>query len=159
MDSGLPYGWIGVIAAFQFGMWFYLGIEGTAQAAEECRSPSRSIPLGSLAGIMTLIIAATITWYVSAALLPWQYLGTAVTPLFDAAQLTGSGFLVWLLMLGTMAATLASANGCINDASRGSVRSIPRTARPSAPSCSWFRWRSPSQSCPCCWTTRRCWPP
>jgi ethanolamine permease len=70
MDSGLPYGWIGVIAAFQFGMWFYLGIEGTAQAAEECRSPSRSIPLGSLAGIMTLIIAATITWYVSAALLP-----------------------------------------------------------------------------------------
>jgi ethanolamine permease len=99
-------------------MWFYLGIEGTAQAAEECRSPSRSIPLGSLAGIMTLIIAATITWYVSAALLPWQYLGTAVTPLFDAAQLTGSGFLVWLLMLGTMAATLASANGCINDASR-----------------------------------------
>lgn len=118
MDSGLPYGWIGVVAAFQFGMWFYLGIEGTAQAAEECRSPSRSIPLGSLAGIMTLIIAATITWYICAALLPWQYLGTAITPLFDAAQLTGSGLLVWLLMLGTMAATLASANGCINDASR-----------------------------------------
>ena len=115
MDSGLPYGWIGVIAAFQFGMWFYLGIEGTAQAAEECRSPSRSIPLGSLAGMMTLIVAATLTWYLCSALLPWQYLGTAITPLFDAAQVAGSGLLV---CLGTLAATIASANGCINDASR-----------------------------------------
>jgi len=118
MDSGLPYGWIGVIAAFQFGMWFYLGIEGTAQAAEECRSATRSIPLGSLAGIMTLIMAASLTWFICSALLPWQYLGTAITPLFDAAQVAGTGLLVWLLCLGTLAATLASANGCINDASR-----------------------------------------
>lgn len=118
MDSGLPYGWLGVVAAFQFGMWFYLGIEGTAQAAEECRSASRSIPLGSLAGIMTLIVAASITWYVCVALLPWQYLGASITPLFDAARLTDNGLLVWMLMLGTTAATFASANGCINDASR-----------------------------------------
>lgn len=118
MENGLPYGWIGVIAAFQFGMWFYLGIEGTAQAAEECRSATRSVPLGSMAGIITLIIAATLTWYVAAGLLPWQYLGTAVTPLFDAAQAAGSGVLIVLLGLGTLCATLASANGCINDASR-----------------------------------------
>src|SRR3954466_4828933 len=24
--NGLPYGWIGVLAAFQFGIWYYLGI-------------------------------------------------------------------------------------------------------------------------------------
>jgi ethanolamine permease len=118
IDNGLPYGWIGVIAALQFGMWYYLGIEGTAQAAEECRSASRSIPLGSMAGIVTLIIAATLTWYVAAGLLPWQYLGTAITPLFDAARVAGNDVLVVLLLLGTLCATLASANGCINDASR-----------------------------------------
>lgn len=116
--NGLPYGWIGVIAAFQFGMWFYLGIEGTAQAAEECRSAPRSVPLGSMAGIMTLIIAASLTWFICAGLLPWHYLGTAITPLFDAARLSGSDTLVVLLLLGTLCATLASANGCINDASR-----------------------------------------
>src|ERR1700733_4825329 len=33
--TGLPYGWIGVIAALHFGIWYYLGIEGTCQAAEE----------------------------------------------------------------------------------------------------------------------------
>ncbi|MQA64022.1 MAG: amino acid permease [Actinophytocola sp.] len=117
-SNGLPYGWLGVIAAFQFGMWYYLGIEGTAQAAEECRSAPRSIPIGSMAGMMTLIIAATITWYVCASLLPWQYLGTAITPLFDAARVAGGGALVILLLIGTLFATLASANGCINDASR-----------------------------------------
>ena len=118
LANGLPYGWIGAVAALQFGMWYYLGIEGTAQAAEECRSASRSIPLGSMAGIITLIIAATLTWYVAAGLLPWQYLGTAITPLFDAAQIAGSDVLTVLLLLGTVCATLASANGCINDASR-----------------------------------------
>lgn len=118
MGNGLPYGWLGVIAAFQFGMWYYLGIEGTAQAAEECRSAPRSIPIGSMAGMMTLIIAATITWYVCASLLPWHYLGTSITPLFDAAMVTGSGTLMILLLIGTLCATLASANGCINDASR-----------------------------------------
>lgn len=118
LDNGLPYGWIGVIAAFQFGMWFYLGIEGTAQAAEECRSASRSVPIGSMAGIMTLIIAAGLTWYVCAGLLPWHYLGVSITPLFDAARVSGSGVLVLLLLLGTLFATIASANGCINDASR-----------------------------------------
>ena len=44
-ENALPYGWIGVIAAFQFGIWYYLGIEGTTQAAEEVRSPARSLPV------------------------------------------------------------------------------------------------------------------
>ena len=39
----LPYGWIGVVAAMHFGLWFYLGIEGTTQAAEEVRSPARAL--------------------------------------------------------------------------------------------------------------------
>ncbi|MCX7889054.1 MAG: APC family permease [Rhodobacteraceae bacterium] len=116
--ASLPYGWIGIIAAMHFGLWYYLGIEGTTQAAEEVRSPARSLPFGTLAGIMTLIIAATLTWYVCAGLMPWEYLGQAGTPLFDAARLTGSTFLVVILGIGTLFATLASANGCINDASR-----------------------------------------
>ena len=118
----LPYGWIGVLAAMHFGLWYYLGIEGTTQAAEEVRSPARALPFGTLAGIMTLLIAATLTWYVCSGILPWEYLGDgvdgAVAPLFSAAQLSGSMGLVWLLGFGTLFATLASANGCINDASR-----------------------------------------
>jgi len=32
---------IAALASFQFGIWYYLGIEGTCQAAEEVRSPAR----------------------------------------------------------------------------------------------------------------------
>ncbi len=116
--TGLPYGWIGVIAALHFGLWYYLGIEGTCQAAEEVRSPARSLPLGTMTGIMTLLIAATMTWFICAGLMPWEYLGQAVTPLFDAARLMDSLPLMVLLFIGTIFSTLASANGCINDASR-----------------------------------------
>ncbi|MBP9048485.1 MAG: amino acid permease [Tabrizicola sp.] len=146
----LPYGWIGVLAAMHFGLWYYLGIEGTTQAAEEVRSPARALPFGTLAGIMTLLIAATLTWYTCSGVLPWEYLGDgvngAVAPLFSTAQLAGSTGLVWLLGFGTLFATLASANGCINDASRawfamGRDRYLP----------SWFgavhpRYRTPYRS-------------
>lgn len=116
--TGLPYGWLGVLAAMHFGLWFYLGIEGTCQAAEEVRSPARALPFGTLAGIMTLLIGATLTWYVCVGLMPWEYLGQSGVPLFDAARLSGSATLMVLLGIGTLFATLASANGCINDASR-----------------------------------------
>ncbi|WP_213305432.1 APC family permease [Paraburkholderia sacchari] len=114
----LPYGWLGVVAALQFGMWYYLGIEGTCQAAEEVRSAGRSIPLGTMCGMITLLIAAALTWYVATGLMPWEYLGQAVTPLYDAARLTGNKGLQTLLFVGTLFSAIASANGCINDASR-----------------------------------------
>ncbi len=117
-QNALPYGWIGVIAAFQFGIWYYLGIEGTTQAAEEVRSPARSLPLGTMSGMITLLIAAALTWYVCASLLPWQHLGVTFFPLYDAAVVTGSPVLKFLLFWGTVLSAVASANGCINDASR-----------------------------------------
>ncbi len=116
--TGLPYGWLGVLAALHFGMWFYLGIEGTTQAAEEVRSPARALPLGTMTGIITLLIAATMTWYICSGLMPWEFLGQSVTPLFDAARLTNSTLLMVLLFIGTIFSALASANCCINDASR-----------------------------------------
>ena len=90
--TALPYGWIGVIAALHFGMWFYLGIEGTCQAAEEVRSPGRALPLGTMSGIITLLIAAAITWYVACGLMPWEYIGWDFTlaPLYNSARMTGS---------------------------------------------------------------------
>lgn len=114
----LPYGWIGVLAALQFGMWYYLGIEGTCQAAEEVRSAGRAIPLGTMGGMLTLLVAATLTWYICSGLIPWEYLGQATTPLYDAARLIGRPELQVLLFVGTLFAAVASANGCINDASR-----------------------------------------
>jgi ethanolamine permease len=146
--TNLPYGWLGVIAAFHFGIWFYLGIEGTCQAAEEVRSPGRALPLGTMTGIITLLIAAGLTWYVCVGMLPWEYLGWDYTlaPLFDAARVSGSNFLHVTLFVGTLFSAIASANGCINDAARawfsmGRDRYLPQ----------WFgavhpRYRTPYRS-------------
>ncbi len=145
-ENALPYGWLGVIAGFHWGIWYYLGIEGTTQAAEEVRSPARSLPYGTMAGMITLLIGASLTWYVCASLMPWQYLGFTYFPLLDAGKLTGSKSLEFLMFAATVLAATASANGCINDAARawfslGRDRYIP----------SWFsavhpKYRTPYRS-------------
>ena len=81
-QNALPYGWIGVIAAFQFGIWYYLGIEGTTQAAEEVRSPARALPYGTMSGMITLLIAAALTWYVCASLAAVGISGLHLLPAF-----------------------------------------------------------------------------
>lgn len=118
--TDLPYGWLGVIASLHFGIWYYLGIEGTCQAAEEVRSPGRALPLGTMTGIITLLIAAALTWYIACGMLPWEYVGwdLELAPLYDAAKITGSPFLETVLFVGTLFSAIASANGCINDAAR-----------------------------------------
>lgn len=118
LAEGLPYGWIGIVAAMQFGIWFYLGVEGTCLAAEECRSTGRSLPVGALVGMVTLLIGATLTWFVCTGLVAPDKLGTSVYPLFDAARARGGSLVVSLLFAGTVLSCLASANGCITDASR-----------------------------------------
>jgi ethanolamine permease len=117
-ENALPYGWLGVIAAFHFGIWYYLGIEGTTQAAEEVRSPSRALPFGTMAGMITLLIGAALTWYMCASLMPWQYLGITPYPLWDAGKLTGNPLLENMMFIATLLAAIASANGCVNDAAR-----------------------------------------
>ncbi len=118
--TALPYGWLGVIASLHFGIWYYLGIEGTCQAAEEVRSPGRALPLGTMTGMITLLIAAALTWYIVCGMLPWEYVGwdLELAPLYDAAKITGSPFLETVLFVGTLFSAVASANGCINDAAR-----------------------------------------
>lgn len=118
MTNGLPYGFLGVLAAMQFAIWFFLGIEGTAMAATECRSAERSLPVGSIIGLMTLLIGATITWFVCSGLIDAKTLGGSPYPLYDAAVATGKLYVVIALFIGTLLSCLASANGCINDASR-----------------------------------------
>ena len=87
-------------------------------AADECRSPARSIPLGALIGLITLLIGGIITWFVCSGLLPAETLGASVYPLYDAALATGKRFVSGALFIGSILACLASANGCISDASR-----------------------------------------
>ena len=114
----LPFGTLGIFAAMQFAIWFFLGIEGTAMAASECQCVNRALTIGTIIGLMTLLISGTITWFVCSGLINANELGASVYPLYDAAVATGKPYVKIILFVGTLLSCLASANGCINDASR-----------------------------------------
>jgi ethanolamine permease len=54
----LPFGVVGIWAAFPFAIWFFLAIEGVPLAAEETRDPARDMPKGLIAGMAALLLFA-----------------------------------------------------------------------------------------------------
>ncbi|WP_455355096.1 ethanolamine permease [Streptomyces sp. SYSU K217416] len=61
--SWLPFGLLGIWAAFPFGMWFFLGVEGVPLAAEEAKDPVRSMPRALAISMGILALLALITFF------------------------------------------------------------------------------------------------
>lgn len=55
-----PFGFAGILAAFVYGIWFFLAIEGVPLAAEETRDPKRDMPRGIIAGMLILLVFAAL---------------------------------------------------------------------------------------------------
>jgi ethanolamine permease len=68
----VPHGASGVLAALPFAIWFYLGIEGVANAAEEAREPQRDIAFGFGAALATLIGLALLVFVAAVGVAGWQ---------------------------------------------------------------------------------------
>ncbi|UQX00375.1 ethanolamine permease [Streptomyces sp. RerS4] len=62
-NSWLPFGILGIWAAFPFGMWFFLGVEGVPLAAEEAKDPVRSMPKALAISMGVLALLALITFF------------------------------------------------------------------------------------------------
>ena len=71
-DNPLPNGWQGTIAAIPFAIWFFLGIEGVANVAEEAVNPQRTIMLGFGSAIITLVILCVLTFVSSIGVAGWE---------------------------------------------------------------------------------------
>jgi ethanolamine permease len=56
----LPFGLVGIWAAFPFAIWFFLAIEGVPLAAEETRDPATDMPKGLIAGMAALLLFAVL---------------------------------------------------------------------------------------------------
>ncbi|KQX11222.1 ethanolamine transporter [Streptomyces sp. Root431] len=61
-NSWLPFGLLGIWAAFPFGMWFFLGVEGVPLAAEEAKDPVRSMPRALAISMGILVLLAVVTF-------------------------------------------------------------------------------------------------
>jgi len=59
-SSFLPFGLMGIWAAFPFAIWFFLAVESVPLAAEEAKDPARSMPRGIVAAMGLLVVLAVL---------------------------------------------------------------------------------------------------
>ncbi|MEV0527494.1 ethanolamine permease [Streptomyces sp. NPDC050439] len=85
-NSWLPMGLLGIWAAFPFGMWFFLGVEGVPLAAEETKDPARTLPRAIRWSMAILIVLALLTFFASAGARGANAIQEAGNPLVEALQ-------------------------------------------------------------------------
>lgn len=96
----LPFGLNGALAALPFAVWLFLAIEQLPLAAEEAMQPSRDIPRGIVAGLLTLLVSAALVVWLNASVAPGAFqLATSSEPLLDGFRATFGGDLAKLLAL------------------------------------------------------------
>lgn len=126
----LPGGLAGAAAAIPFAVWFYLGIEGVANAAEEARDPGRDIARGFAASILTLVGLALLVFFAAVGVGGWRavvYAPGATEP-SDAplplalAQVVDPSSPLYTLLLGIgLLGLIASFHGILMAAGRATM--------------------------------------
>ncbi|HEX9511001.1 MAG TPA: ethanolamine permease [Puia sp.] len=137
--NDFPNGWKGVWAAIPFAIWFFLGLEGVANVAEETIRPQRNVLLGFGSALATLVLLCVLIFLSSVGVAGWEAIvypspgaPPSDSPLPMAlAKITGAGgWLYHLLITIGLMGLVASFHGIILAASRatlefGRVRYIP----------------------------------
>ncbi|MEJ7894866.1 MAG: ethanolamine permease [Solirubrobacteraceae bacterium] len=86
----LPFGYAGILAAFVYGIWFFLAIEGVPLAAEETENPSRDMPKGMIAAMLILLVFAALMLTLAPGAGGADTVAESGNPLVDAADGAGS---------------------------------------------------------------------
>jgi len=70
--NAFPNGWAGAFAAIPFAIWFFLGIEGVANLAEETINPQRTVAKGFGSALITLIVLCVLVFLGSVGVAGWE---------------------------------------------------------------------------------------
>ena len=105
-QNNFPNGWSGVFASIPFAIWFFLGIEGVANIAEEAIDPKRTILLGFGSAIATLVVLCVLTFIGSVGIGGWEAVvykidgSTSDSPLpLALGQIVGNNNLLYHLLI------------------------------------------------------------
>jgi ethanolamine permease len=125
--NAFPNGWNGVWASIPFAIWFFLGLEGVANVAEETIHPQKTILKGFGSALATLIILCILVFVSSIGVAGWEaivyaYPGASPSdsPLpLAMSKITGnSGWIYHLLITIGLMGLVASFHGIILAAGR-----------------------------------------
>jgi ethanolamine permease len=124
--NAFPHGWQGILAAIPFAIWFFLGIEGVANTAEEVVRPQRTLLLGFGSAILTLVILCILIFFSSIGVNGWETIvykadgSTSDSPLpLALAHITGSNHMLYHLLITVgLFGLIASFHGLILSAGR-----------------------------------------
>ena len=128
--NSFPNGWVGVGAAVPFAIWFFLGLEGLANVAEETSQPKRNIPIGFGSALITLIVLCVLVYLSSIGVAGWEAIvypspgaGSSDKPLpLALSKITGaSGLYYHLLITIGLMGLIASFHGIILAAGRATL--------------------------------------
>ncbi|HEY6880065.1 MAG TPA: ethanolamine permease [Polyangiales bacterium] len=126
----LPNGWGGAFASLPFAIWFYLGIEGVANAAEEAAHPQRDVGFGFAAALITLVGLALLVFFGAVGVAGWREVvfapgatepSDAPLPLALAHVVSPSSPLYTLLLGVGMLGLIASFHGILLAAARATM--------------------------------------
>jgi ethanolamine permease len=121
-------GWKGVLASIPFAIWFFLGIEGVANVAEEAVHPQKTILKGFGSAIVTLVILCLLTFFSAVGVAGWRQIvykadgAVSDSPLpLALGQVVGSGHVLYHLLITVgLFGLIASFHGIILAAGRAS---------------------------------------
>lgn len=138
-QNAFPNGWNGVWASIPFAIWFFLGLEGVANVAEETINPQKNVLKGFGSALLTLIILCVLTFISSVGVAGWEAIvfpapgaDPSDSPLpLAISHITGStGWMYHLLVTIGLMGLVASFHGIILAAGRatfefGRINFIP----------------------------------
>jgi len=127
--NAFPHGYTGIWAAIPFAIWFFLGLEGVANVAEEAVNPQRNVLLGFGSALVTLVILCVLVFISAIGVGGWEAIVYASpgAPPSDSPlplallQVTGKNDLLYhlLITIGLMG-LVASFHGIVLAAGRAS---------------------------------------
>jgi ethanolamine permease len=126
-QNAFPEGWTGIWAAIPFAIWFFLGLEGVANVAEETIRPQRNVLIGFGSALLTLIVLCVLTFLSSTGVAGWEaivYPSPGATPSdsplpLALSHITGNaGWMYHLLVTIGLMGLVASFHGIILAAGR-----------------------------------------